>query len=64
MTELKPCPCCGVKPNIYRYPFNDSIRCDNQRCPVQPSIGISHEYCKHSDEAIDKWNIRDGETNG
>ena len=61
MTELKPCPFCGEKPSLFRYPFNDIISCQNQRCYVQPSIGISHEYGRCDDEIVDKWNTRDGE---
>ena len=60
MKEIKRCPFCGERPTLYNYPFSDIIKCENPWCPVNPAVGVGHDYCKHTDEAIEKWNTREG----
>ena len=58
MVELKPCPFCGVKPNITcvdGLPHNQYyIACENDECPV------CSETCWYDSEteAVKAWNTR------
>lgn len=53
MTELKPCPFCGVIPHMYTRDEDDIvlIQCQNQKC-LKPSVEDEWE------KAIEAWNIR------
>ena len=51
MEELKPCPFCGVKPNVFIDHDGDChIRC--------LWCGASHVYARTEKEAAKKWNRR------
>lgn len=55
-TELKPCPFCGGKPDIYEHEDFVFIRCQVCECGT-PSISASIKYCA-TECAADLWNRR------
>lgn len=56
--ELKPCPFCGVVPNIrtyrYKYGIRYYVKCGNRDCDTMPHT-FMWEKKQH---AIDDWNRR------
>ena len=63
MLELKPCPFCGKKPELFHYGKNDySIKCMNRKCGVRADT-ITYKPLK---KTIAAWNKRvtEGENEG
>lgn len=54
--ELKPCPFCGGKANIYTHKDFVFIRCQVCDCGT-PSISASIEYCA-TERAVRLWDRR------
>lgn len=59
--ELKPCPFCGNKPELFVSGFKEgflySVSCNQVDCWIKPCT----EWTTHRQEAIDDWNRREGE---
>lgn len=59
MTELKPCPFCGERPNVITWfrpdkPAMYQIQCENQFCEIQPMTF----YHTNKAVVVRKWNRR------
>ena len=60
--ELKPCPFCGGKAYVGIYEYATIVICD--QCGAQTAeVGISPYYAA-KDEAIKRWNKREGGRDG
>jgi len=73
VSEPKPCPFCGIAPNVYPVdPKREgsawgSVQCDNEDCPAQPRVFDNEPIADergsdaYKEAAIKRWNMRNGE---
>lgn len=60
---LKPCPFCGVMPDITPHEAEGiplyGMSCHNDDCDIQPYSAVA---CETKEEMIKTWNTRKGDT--
>lgn len=59
MAELKPCPFCGGKANIWRTNYHVYIDCENFNVS-DPDGHLVQVSANTEEEAVKRWNRREG----